>query len=78
HEVSSSSKNEDGSTKQSSNKTFRTKLSLDLRMPLLRRDSKSKLLRKIDEESESLILKDGQMVKLRVSSTSSSRSYRGE
>ncbi|XP_047735979.1 protein FAM167A isoform X1 [Hyalella azteca] len=57
---------------------FKTKLSLNLKMPLLRRDSRSKLLRKIDEESESIILQDGQIVRLRSTSTSSSRSYNGE
>ncbi|XP_018013720.1 uncharacterized protein LOC108670739 isoform X2 [Hyalella azteca] len=57
---------------------FKTKLSLNLKMPLLRRDSRSKLLRKIDEESESIILQDGQIVRLRSTSTSSSRSYNGQ
>ena len=58
-------------------KVFKTKLSLDFGS-ISKRSSKSKILRKISEENDSIVVENGQVVRLRVSSTSSSRSYRGE
>ena len=60
---------------------FKTKLRLDIQplaSKILPRLSKLNTLRSISEENDTITLEGGEVVRLRTSSTSSSRSYRGE
>lgn len=58
-------------------KVFKTKLSLDF-SKISRRNTENKSLPKITEENNSIVFENGHVVLLRVSSTSSTRSFRGE